>query len=292
MASDAASSESSDIVRGGALLRSVRRASDHKVIAGPSLLVDEVLRLSGAKELAELVAINWSGDISAFPPPDAPSPSSSSVLDTGRQLRRLPASTTGAPRERLSTMYLVRAPPPEGRPPAWTPASGKDALVDGRLRIFRSPRIGLDMSHPSVQSLSSSSASSSAALAHPRVAFIARPYRFFVSPYLLTTNGRGQTFVGVHDALVARGHCTNDKELLGELVRLTGVKGPTAIKYLLELRAGLADGTLGEWTGPKGKTVTSSVTAWLRMIGTLRRLGASSQKERAGGGASGHGCRS
>ncbi|KAM5542463.1 hypothetical protein V8D89_003922 [Ganoderma adspersum] len=146
------------------------------------------------------------------------------------------------------------------------------------LRVFRSPRIGLDISHPTIPSPSSSPA---AALAHPRVTFIARPYRFFVSPYVLTANGRGQTFVGVHDALVARGHCTTDAEILGELVRLTGFKGPTTAKYLAELRDGLADGTLGEWTGPKGKSVTSSVMAWLRMIGTLRRLGARSKEGRA-----------
>ncbi|KAM5542467.1 hypothetical protein V8D89_003926 [Ganoderma adspersum] len=147
-----------------------------------------------------------------------------------------------------------------------------------RLRVVRSPRIGLDISHPTIPSPSSSPA---AALAHPRVTFIARHYRFFVSPYVLTANGRGQTFVGVHDALVTRGHCTTDAEVLGELVRLTGFKGPTTAKYLAELRDGLADGTLGEWTGPKGKSVTSSVMAWLRMIGTLRRLGARSKEGRA-----------
>ena len=271
------SSEGSDIVRGGALLRSVRRVSDQRVISGPSLLVDEVLRLSGAKEIAELVTVHWNSDISAFPPSSAPSPSS--VLDTTAQLRKLPRSTTGLLREPLSTMYLVRAPPPAR---AAAEPKFKEALVDGRPRIFRSPRIGLDLSHSSIPSASSASSPESlpAALAHPRVTFIARPYRFFVSPYLLTYNGRGQSFVGVYDALVARGHCANDRELLGELVRLTGIKGPTATKYLMELRLGLEEGELGDFTGAKGKTVSSSVTGWLRMIGTLRRLGAGEQKER------------
>ena len=287
-APDPPTPDDSDIVRGGALLRSARRVSDGKVISGPSLLVDEVLRLSGAREIAELVSINWTSDISAFPPPDAPSsPSSSSVLDTAAQLKHLSASTTGVVPERLSTMYLVRRPQSPGGPPAQCPPGlGKDALVDGKLRIFRSPRIGLDISHPTIPSPSSSPA---AALAHPRVTFIARPYRFFVSPYVLTANGRGQTFVGVHDALVARGHCKRDAELLGELVRLTGFKGPTTAKYLAELREGRAEGTLGEWTGPKGKAVTSSVTAWLRMIGTLRRLGAGSESEKGRGEAAGSG---
>ncbi|TBU58637.1 hypothetical protein BD310DRAFT_850791 [Dichomitus squalens] len=268
--------KSADIVRGGALLRSVKRVSDGKVISGPSLLVDEVLRLSGAKEIAELVTVNWNGDISAFPHSDP--------TEHPGQL-----STSSTP-TRISTMYLVRAPMP-------TPTennrrshkSDKDAVVDGKLRIFRSPRIGLDISHPSILLPASKSPSSSvAALNHPRVKFIAQPYRFFVSPYLLTANGRGQTFVGVYDALVARGHCENDKELLGEIVRLTGVKGPTATKYLAELRKGLAEGELTEWVGPKGKIVTSSITAWLRMIGTLRRLtSATSTEQKGDSGSSG-----
>ena len=223
-----------------------------------------------------------------FRSPDA----SSSVLDTAAQLKQLSASTIGVVPERLSTMYLVRRPQNSDAPPAQCPPGlGKDALVDGKLRIFRSPRIGLDISHPTIPSPSPSPSSSSlaAALAHPRVTFIARPYRFFVSPYVLTANGRGQTFVGVHDALVARGHCKRDAELLGELVRLTGFKGPTTAKYLAELREGRAEGTLGEWTGPKGKAVTSSVTAWLRMIGTLRRLGAGSECEKGRGEAVGSG---
>ncbi|PIL37700.1 hypothetical protein GSI_01394 [Ganoderma sinense ZZ0214-1] len=274
--------EGSDIIRGGALFRSARRVSDGKVISGPSLLVDEVLRLSGAREIAELVSVNWTGDISAFPPPSAPSDSPSlSVLDTAAQLKKLSASTGVVP-ERLSTMYLVRAPPTHA--PTCPPGLGKDALVDGKLRIFRSPRIGLDLSHPTVP-CPSSDAAAALVLTNPRVVFIARPYRFFVSPYVLTSNGRGQTFLGVHDAVVARGHCKSDAELLGELVRLTGFKGPTTAKYLAELRDGVADGTLSEWTGPKGKTVTSSVTAWLRMIGTLRRLNAGSQKAKGAEGA-------
>ncbi|KAG6885596.1 hypothetical protein C0992_005019, partial [Termitomyces sp. T32_za158] len=52
--------------RGGALLRSLRRVSDSKVISGPSLLVDEILRLSNAADIPELVEKKWKGDTSAF----------------------------------------------------------------------------------------------------------------------------------------------------------------------------------------------------------------------------------
>lgn len=230
------------VLRGGVLLRSIRRASDSKVISGPSLLVDELLRLSGASEIAELVALHWDGDISALPPPPNLIPS------------------------RDSTMWLRRTPP---APPSTT------SKPTPTPRIFRSPRIGLDISHPSI--------AASTALSHPRVVYVARPYRFFTHPHLLTANGRGQTFLGVYDALEARGHCTNDAELLGELVRLTGVKGPTARNYLAALRAGLERGTLEEWIGPEGKKVLSSVTKWLTMAGTLRRLQAAAGTSAASG---------
>ncbi|KAL1944364.1 hypothetical protein VTO73DRAFT_3549 [Trametes versicolor] len=231
------------VLRGGVLLRSIRRASDSKVISGPSLLVDELLRLSGASEIAELVALHWDGDISALPPSPNLIPS------------------------RDSTMWLRRTPP---APPS---VSSKPAPTPPR--IFRSPRIGLDISHPSI--------APPTALTHPRVVYVARPYRFFTHPHLLTANGRGQTFLGVYDALEARGHCTNDEELLGELVRLTGVKGPTAKNYLAALRAGLGAGMLEEWIGPKGKKVLSSVTEWLKMAGTLRRLQAAAESSTASG---------
>ncbi|OJT10321.1 hypothetical protein TRAPUB_13189 [Trametes pubescens] len=237
-----ASGTEDTVLRGGILLRSIRRVSDSKVISGPSLLVDELLRLSGASEIAELVALNWDGNISALPPPPLLTPS------------------------RPSTMWLRRTPSPQSLPSASTTSASKPTPTP---RIFRSPRIGLDISHPSI--------APSSALTHPRVTYVARPYRFFTHPHLLTANGRGQTFLGVYDALAARGHCVNDAELLGELVRLTGLKGPTATKYLAALRAGLGGGRLEEWIGPKGKTVLSSVTAWLTMAGTLRRLQAATE---------------
>ncbi|KAI0677738.1 hypothetical protein C8Q78DRAFT_107514 [Trametes maxima] len=252
-ASGASSSTSKVVLRGGVLLRSIRRVSDQKVISGPSLLVDELLSLSGASEIIELVGVNWDGDIAAFPPR---APHSSS------QQQHTAAAMTG-PR-RLSTMWFRRRP--DARPASETRTTTDPDDTTAKPRIFRTPRIGLDISHPSIMPAD--------ACAHPRVAFIARAYRFLVTPHLLTVNGRGQTFLGVYDALEERGNCADDGELVGELVRLTAVKAPTAEKYLSALRAGLAPGGGGveEWIGPKGKTVLSSVTSWLKMMGTLRRL--------------------
>ncbi|KAF5376185.1 hypothetical protein D9757_009303 [Collybiopsis confluens] len=52
--------------RGGVLLRTLRNTSTEKVISGPSLLVDEILKLSQASKISELVDERWMGDTSAF----------------------------------------------------------------------------------------------------------------------------------------------------------------------------------------------------------------------------------
>ncbi|EIN10844.1 hypothetical protein PUNSTDRAFT_31796, partial [Punctularia strigosozonata HHB-11173 SS5] len=56
------------VVRGGVLLRSIRRISDSTLISGPSLLVDEVLRGSGSPSIPDLVQNKWVGDTSALSP--------------------------------------------------------------------------------------------------------------------------------------------------------------------------------------------------------------------------------
>jgi hypothetical protein len=53
--------------RGGILLRSVRVMETQTVVSGPSLLVDSILKYSGAESIEELVSEHWNGDISAFP---------------------------------------------------------------------------------------------------------------------------------------------------------------------------------------------------------------------------------
>ncbi|TEB32158.1 hypothetical protein FA13DRAFT_1731905 [Coprinellus micaceus] len=98
------------LLRGGVLLRSIRvLGTKPKVVSGPSLLVDEVLSLSGAKEIGDLYNDRWNGDTSAFPSKDS-----------------------GASPPSYS-MYLIR----------------KDAgSTKGASAIYNSPRIGLDLSHP------------------------------------------------------------------------------------------------------------------------------------------------
>lgn len=252
---DSSETSAVGVLRGGILLRSVRRMSDSKVISGPSLLVDEILRLNGASSISELVQENWSGDISAFGTTSSRS-SASSPIPLGRR----------------SAMSLVRK---QSSLPGQGQGRGSGADSDSRSRLYYSPRIGLDISHQSIEA--------STALSHPRVQFITKLYRFFVHPHLLTANGRGQTFIGVYDALLGRAEDRSDSEtldeseLLAEIVKLTGLKSTTAGKYLGDLQGGLEGGKLSQWIGPKGKVVTSNVGAWLRMIGTLRQLRRSDQ---------------
>lgn len=72
--------DSSFRLRGGVLLRTIRRVSDSAVISGPSLLVDEILRLSKASNIAELVEKRMGGNTAALPPASSTSSSKSSLL--------------------------------------------------------------------------------------------------------------------------------------------------------------------------------------------------------------------
>ncbi|KAG1736431.1 uncharacterized protein EDB91DRAFT_1238056 [Suillus paluster] len=86
----------STILRGGALLRTIRRCHDQKVISGPSLLVDEVLRVCSASNLNDLVSVKWQGDISALSTP-------TQLRSTCMYLRKRPASS-------LATSPVLRSP--------------------------------------------------------------------------------------------------------------------------------------------------------------------------------------
>jgi hypothetical protein len=58
--------------------------------------------------------------------------------------------------------------------------------------VFRSPRIGLDLSNPETK----------ANPTHPRIVFVGKLYQYFTHPELLIANARIQTFVGLYLALV------------------------------------------------------------------------------------------
>jgi hypothetical protein len=107
------SSSKTQQVRGGVLLRTLRRVTDSTVISGPSLLVDELLRSSRADDIPELVNDKWKGDISAFRAPLPEDPDSN-----------------------LVTLYVgVKETTGTSSPP----------------QVYKSPRVGIELSHPSTR---------------------------------------------------------------------------------------------------------------------------------------------
>lgn len=208
-------------IRGGALLRTVRRRSDNKVICGPSLLVDEILRLSGAPTINHLVNTTWNGDISALSPP-------------------APARDT--------FLYLQRAT--------------RNSSVDKRPTVYRSPRIGLDLSNPATTE----------SITHPRVVFVGRPYRYFTHPELLASKGRAQTFVGLYTVLrESKGYQEDSMELKKALQDTMRLGEQIVSKYMQDYRSGYQVGKLKSFIGPSRKGVCQSASEYLRMMGALRK---------------------
>ncbi|KAG6373907.1 hypothetical protein JVT61DRAFT_6060 [Boletus reticuloceps] len=208
-------------MRGGALLRTVRHRTDNKVICGPSLLVDEILRLSGASTIDHLVNRTWNGDIFALSPPTPP---------------------------RGTFMYLRRA--------TQNPLDGK------RPTVYRSPRIGLDLSNPDT----------TGSITHPRVVFVGKPYRYFTHPGLLAYKGRVQTFVGLYNMLIeSKGYAEDSMELKKALRDLLGLGEQNVSKYMADYRSGYQGGKLKSFTGRAGKGVCQSASEYLRMMGALRK---------------------
>ncbi|KAK0443990.1 uncharacterized protein EV420DRAFT_1019106 [Desarmillaria tabescens] len=119
-------------------------------------------------------------------------------------------------------------------------------IVNHTPDIYKSPRIGLDLSHPGT----------TASLTHPRVDFISQPYRYFVHPEKLTANGRAQTLLGVLPR----------KEL-------SGLKDKTLNAYMAEYQTGL-DGNvkLEEFVGARGKGVSSSPAKYMKLMGYIEAL--------------------
>ncbi|KAK0207149.1 hypothetical protein DFS33DRAFT_647506 [Desarmillaria ectypa] len=131
--------------------------------------------------------------------------------------------------ERKTCMFLCPAP-----------------ISNPKPHIYKSPRIGLDLSHPGT----------TASLTHPRVEFISQPYRYFVHPEKLTANGRTQTLLGV----------LPHKEL-------SGLKDKTLNAYMAEYHTGL-DGKakLEDFVGARGKGVSSSPTKYMKLMGCIEAL--------------------
>ncbi|KAG9218515.1 hypothetical protein CCMSSC00406_0008868 [Pleurotus cornucopiae] len=126
------------------------------------------------------------------------------------------------------------------------------------LTVYRSPRIGLDLSHPGT----------AAAPSDKRVTYLSRAYRYFVQPALLTANGRCQTLLGVYEQSADDG--LSEEKMHRRISELTGIKLQTVEKYLRDYQTGISDGDLTIFIGPSGKGVCSSPSRYLQMMGALR----------------------
>ncbi|KAI0268092.1 hypothetical protein BC834DRAFT_676068 [Gloeopeniophorella convolvens] len=206
-------------VRGGVLLRSLRRVSDGAVVSGPSLLVDELLRVSKASSIAELVTDKWQGDLSAFCSPPSEGP------------------------DRRHTFLFIGA-----------------KNIHSPSQVYKSPRIGLDLSHPAT----------CPELTDQRVQYVSKPYRYFILPHLLTANGRGQTFLGVYDHYINNLRVT-EASLASKIVSSTGLQLTTVSKYLSAYQEAISSGKFERFVGSKGKGASASPVPFLQLIGALRR---------------------
>ncbi|KAF5334414.1 hypothetical protein D9611_013563 [Ephemerocybe angulata] len=245
------------LLRGGILLRSVRvLGPNSKVISGPSLLVDEILASSGAKDIGDVVNGKWGGNVSAFP--------SQAVGEATPS----------------HSLYLV---------PASLSAQSSGTLGGKSPTIYTSPRIGLDLSHPGTTG-------PSVRPLHSRLRFLGRAYRYFREPHLLTANGRSQTFLGivyhsaqalieakqgkeasssrVNSSAKSFTNTLSNPRILVNVCKITGLKEPTAHKYLEDFKAGRKGGeqVLKEFVGPSGKGAGSSPKKYLVMMGALSSL--------------------
>ncbi|KAL0573654.1 hypothetical protein V5O48_008300 [Marasmius crinis-equi] len=226
-------------LRGGILLRSMRRLGvDEKVISGPSLLVDEILKQSDPRTdnpkalgIADVVDGLWKGDISAF---------SHRKKDS-----------------RLSSMFLKAVE---------RPALAKSG-IQNIPTIYKSPRIGLELSHPGTLPEAS----------HPRVIYLNRRYRYFVNPRSLIANGRVQTFLGILDVVQSEDMTNTGRDKIHaaskeRIAELTGLKAGSVANYLNSFLEGYEEGKLKAFVGPSGKGASSSPATYLRMMGTLAKI--------------------
>ena len=56
------------------------------------------------------------------------------------------------------------------------------------------------------------------------------------------------------------------------MVRVTGLKESTVVRYLADYKAGIENGNLNDFVGPPGKGASGSPSTYLRMMGTLSML--------------------
>ncbi|TDL30081.1 hypothetical protein BD410DRAFT_710865 [Rickenella mellea] len=198
-------------VRGGILLRSLRRVSDGKVISGPSVLVDEVLRASGAGGIKELVEDIWGGDTNAFQV-------SPSAGNKGKASLRVEAIQDSEKEE------------------------------GGHGYIYSSPRIGLDLSHPGT---SASPTHPRVAFVDAPYRFFVRPDlltangrpQTFLGVFSRLCADKGDGFsLSLREA---------DEEALDEFAKTSGIGRGAVVRYYADYRHGREKGKVSTYVKVK-----------------------------------------
>lgn len=123
-------------------------------------------------------------------------------------------------------------------------------------QVYSTPRIGLELSHPSAEASST----------NPRVIYIGKPYRYIVHPDLLVANGRSQTFIGVYSFVIDSDNFDKEEKVVAEVARITGIKDKTIRNYVSDYKHGLDGGcSLNGFVGTK----TTAVGKYLNMMGAV-----------------------
>lgn len=214
-------------------------------------MVDEVLSLSGAKEIGDLYNDRWNGDTSAFPS----------------------KGTSASPPS--YSMYLIR----------------KDAgSTKGASVIYNSPRIGLDLSHPGTTGPSVRPLHSRIRFLPRSYRYFREPHLLTANGRIQTFVGVLQhcaTQLTESKRKSAKGEASSSKSpeedfndalknprLLSDICKTMGLKDVTATKYLGDYKEGRKQGEkiLNGLIGPKGKGASSSPKTYLAMMGALSGL--------------------
>jgi hypothetical protein len=136
----------------------------------------------------------------------------------------------------------------------------KQAASPTPPQMYRSPRVGIDLSHPSTRLDPSDR----------RVRYVSKPYRYFILPQLLTEKGRGQNFLGIYNHCVDVLQISKRSSLLSKITSLMGLKAQTVENYLKTYQEALETGQLEGFIGLHGKGASSSPGTFLQLMGALK----------------------
>lgn len=204
-------------------------SSKNEVVSGPSLLVDKILELTCSRNIAELVNNKLNGHISA---------TDNSTLTVNK------------------TVNLCFRPFRNDHP----------GYFHGIIEC--SPRVGLELSHPSVSPISS----------NPRVSFVGRMYRFFIYPDSLKASARYYNLVPYlsRDFINHLGEDTPSETVTSLITRFekaTFIHRARLEKYIIAFSDGYQKKDLNGFVGPLGKGTSANPIKFLTLIGVLCRLG-------------------